>query len=213
LVRLPAGATTRVGEFDRRVDSYVERVLRNHSLADRVFYGASAVGDHGLVWMGLAVVQAVRHRRGDWPRPLLRAVIGLGVESVVVNGPLKWVFRRQRPVQVAPRPRRLRQPRSSSFPSGHASAAFFGAALLRDNDPWWPAYYLIAAVVAASRVHVRIHHASDVIGGVVTGVVLGEITRALLPVTGPARAAVDGRSGPPAAGGGMPTAPGPLPTP
>ena len=178
---LPAGAIAGIGEFDRRVDEEFQ-LLRRSEIANRVFYGASAVGDHGLVWMALAGLQALRHRSHDWRRPLRRAVLGLMVESIVVNGPVKWVFRRQRPVQVSRRPRHLRQPRSSSFPSGHASAAFFGAALLRDDDGWWPAYYLIAAVVAASRVHVRIHHASDVVGGVVVGTLLGELTRALVPV-------------------------------
>jgi undecaprenyl-diphosphatase len=80
------------------------------------------------------------------------------------------------------RPLRLRQPLTSSFPSGHATAAFFGAALLRDGDPLWPLYYAVAVIVAASRVHVKIHHASDVIAGAALGAGLGELTRRLVPV-------------------------------
>jgi undecaprenyl-diphosphatase len=144
-------------------------------------YTASALGDHGIIWLSLALLQAGRSRK-DWPRPLFRAAAGLGIESALVNGPVKWMFRRTRPVHHGPRPRPLRQPRTSSFPSGHATAAYFGAALLRDDDPLWPLYYVIALVVAASRVHVRIHHASDVLGGIAIGVVLGELARQLVPV-------------------------------
>jgi undecaprenyl-diphosphatase len=183
-LRLPPTLAARVTRFDDAVDGIVEGRLRGRSVLDRVFYGASAAGDHGLVWMGLAGVQALRHRRDDWPRPLARAVVGLAAESALVNGPVKWMFRRERPVHVGPRPLHLRRPRTSSFPSGHASAAFFGAALLRDGDPWWPAYYALAVVVAGSRLHVRIHHASDVVGGVVVGTLLGELTRRLVPVPG-----------------------------
>lgn len=173
--------------LDDAVDDWFEARLRHRKPLDLVMYGASAVGDHGIVWLALAGVQAARrHRTGrPWKRQLLRVGIGLGVESIVVNGPVKFMFRRTRPAHEGPRPLHLRQPRTSSFPSGHAAAAFFGAALLRDDDPVWPLYYGLAVVVAASRVYVRIHHASDVIGGVATGIVLGELVRKYVPLDPP----------------------------
>ena len=176
-VPIPAG----VDRLDVVIDGWFESHLRGRPGIDLMMYSASAVGDHGLIWLGLALLQAGR-RRQDWPRPLVRAAAGLGIESALVNGPVKWLFRRTRPVQQGPRPLHLRHPRTSSFPSGHATAAFFGAALLRDDDPLWPIYYAVALVVAASRVHVKIHHASDVIGGIAIGVALGEVTRHLFPV-------------------------------
>ena len=168
--------------LDEVVDNWFDAYLRGRAVPDAVMYSASAAGDHGIIWLVLAGFQAARRRHGDWQRPLLRAATGLAVESIVVNGPVKWLFRRTRPSHELPRPRHLRQPRTSSFPSGHATAAFFGAALLRDNDPIWPLYYAVAVVVAASRVHVKIHHASDVIGGAVIGVALGELVRKAFPI-------------------------------
>lgn len=170
--------------FDDAVDGWFERHLRHRDAVDAVMYGASAVGDHGIVWLALALLQAGRRRSG-WQKPLVRAAAGLGIESAVVNGPIKFMFRRTRPLHEGPRPLHLRTPRTSSFPSGHACAAFFGAALLRDGDPLWPLYYALAVIVAASRLHVKIHHASDVIGGVALGVVLGEVARRLVPVETP----------------------------
>lgn len=80
------------------------------------------------------------------------------------------------------RPFLLRRPRTSSFPSGHATAAFTAAGLLADDDPLWPVVLRVAVVVASSRVHVRIHHASDVLGGVAIGIVLGGVGRRLAPL-------------------------------
>jgi membrane-associated phospholipid phosphatase len=185
-LRLPRRADTAVGRFDRAVDDWFEIHLRTNKVANAVFYGASALGDHGILWILLATTQAARRARQGapvqaWRTTLLRDVGALAVESALVNGPVKWVFRRERPVQEAPRPMRLRQPRTSSFPSGHATAAFFGAALLRDDDPIWPLYYALAVVTASSRVHVRIHHASDVVAGIALGAVLGEVARRVLP--------------------------------
>jgi undecaprenyl-diphosphatase len=168
--------------LDDVVDLWFDAHLRGRPVADAVMYSASAAGDHGIIWLVLAGFQAARRRDGEWQRPLFRAAAGLTGESILVNGPVKWLFRRSRPSHDLPRPRHLRQPRTSSFPSGHAAAAFFGAALLRDNDPIWPLYYAVAVVVAASRVHVKIHHASDVIGGAIIGVTLGELVRKVFPV-------------------------------
>ena len=168
--------------LDDVVDRWFDARLRGRPVADAVMYSASAAGDHGIIWLVLAGFQAARRRHGEWQRPLFRAAAGLTGESILVNGPVKWLFRRSRPSHDLPRPRHLRQPRTSSFPSGHAAAAFFGAALLRDNDPIWPLYYAVAVVVAASRIHVKIHHASDVIGGAIIGVTLGELVRKVFPV-------------------------------
>jgi undecaprenyl-diphosphatase len=173
--------------FDTAVDAWFERHLRNHRLVDAVMYAATAVGDHGILWLVLAGVQAVRRPKG-WRRRFVRAAAGLGVESALVNGPVKFMFRRRRPVYSGTRPLHLRNPRTSSFPSGHASAAFFGAAILREDDPLWPLYYALAIVVAASRVHVKIHHASDVIGGIAIGIALGELARWLVPLDRPSLA-------------------------
>lgn len=187
-MREVAGALSRlpdmeaVARFDRAVESYFEKHLRGEPALDRLMYTASAAADHGMAWLALAALQGPVSGAG-W-RPLLRAGALLGAESVLVNGLVKLAFRRQRPEATEPRPLPLRTPRTSSFPSGHASAAFFAAALLR-NGSWWPLYYGLAVVVASSRVHVCIHHASDVIAGAALGAALGEIGRAAFPLLPP----------------------------
>jgi undecaprenyl-diphosphatase len=183
-----------VDRFDLAVDDWFEAHLRGRPAIDRLMYAASAVGDHGVIWLVLAALQAVRRPDGWRPR-FVRTAAGLGLESVIVNGPVKWLFRRTRPVHEGPRPLHLRRPLTSSFPSGHASAAFFGAALLREGDPWWPLYYAVAVVVAASRIHVKIHHASDVVAGAAIGATLGELARRVVPLGRPAEESTRHRRG------------------
>ncbi len=169
-----------VREFDDAVDKAFDRVRGNRVL-DRVFYGASALGDHSLIWLILGTVRGLRSDRHR--RAAVRAGIGVGLESALVNLGVKSLFRRTRPVHEGPRPLRLRQPRTSSFPSGHATSAFNAAALLSDGDERLkPLYYGVAAIVATSRVYVRVHHASDVIGGVLIGALLGRVARRLFPL-------------------------------
>lgn len=170
----------RIHRFDDRVDRAVDN-LRGNKVADRAFYAASELGDFSLIWHLVGVARGLTsdERADDAVR--LSAV--LAAESVLVNGIIKSFFRRQRPVweSVDPRPHRLRRPRSSSFPSGHASAAFTAATLLAEDNPLAPLYYGAAAFVAASRTYVKIHHASDVLAGVATGLVIGRLARKIWP--------------------------------
>jgi undecaprenyl-diphosphatase len=102
-----------------------------------------------------------------------------------VNGGIKSLFRRTRPTWAeedrGARPHHLRTPMSSSFPSGHASSAFTAAVVLSQGSPLWPVYFGTAAVVASSRMYVKIHHASDVVAGAALGLVLGTAVRRLWP--------------------------------
>lgn len=170
-----------IDRFDQRVDGAFDR-LRGHRSIDRLFYGASAIGDHGMLWVMLGALRGLRGEH-HW-RAAVRVGVGVGIESIVVNAGVKSLFRRTRPVVNVPRPLPLRIPRTSSFPSGHATSAFCAATLLAEGDPHLaPLYYGAATVVALSRIHVKIHHASDVVGGVVIGLVLGRIGRRLVPLT------------------------------
>jgi undecaprenyl-diphosphatase len=176
---LPPAWQDRIARVDERVDAAFDR-LRGNPAADRVFYAASEVADFGLLWLMLGALRGLRSEH-DW-HAAVRVGLVLGAESVLVNAVVKSAFRRRRPVWEGPRPFKLRTPITSSFPSGHASAAFCAAGLLAEDDALWPAYYAIASVVAASRVHVRIHHASDVLGGVALGMLLGRAGRRLVPL-------------------------------
>jgi undecaprenyl-diphosphatase len=185
----PTPTTTALGRrrnpidaFDRAVDAQFDRI-RGNPIADRVFYGASAVGDHGLIWLILGALRGLRGgARHQHLRAAARVGIGVGVESALVNLGIKSLFRRKRPAWDLGRPMHLRRPRTSSFPSGHATSAYTAAALLSDQDRLKPLYYLIAAIVAWSRVYVRIHHASDVVAGIAIGVGLGKLGKKLFPL-------------------------------
>ena len=113
-------------------DTTAERVLdtlRGRPAVDRFFYAASEAGNHSLIWHGLNLAQVAITR--DVRRGAAIAA-ALGVESALVNGPVKMLFRRARPTaDDNSRPHRLRQPKTSSFPSGHATSAFCAAALQR----------------------------------------------------------------------------------
>lgn len=168
-----------VDAWDDKVDAAFDAV-RGNPLVDRFFYGASELGDHSRVWHLIAAGRAAASLRAE--PAAIRLVVALAVESGLVNGVVKSLFNRSRPILEAPRPLRLRIPRTSSFPSGHASSATMAAILLADRSRLGPIYGVAAAAVALSRIHVRIHHGSDVVGGALLGALLGRTVKRLVPL-------------------------------
>jgi undecaprenyl-diphosphatase len=184
--------TTAIAAFDTAIDTRVDR-FRGHPHIDRLMYAASELGDFSLIWHLVSATRALAPDRRL--AHAVRVAALLGVESGLVNGPVKSLFRRHRPAWEQERPRRLRRPRTTSFPSGHASAAFTAAGVLAQNDPLAPLYYAIGAVMAGSRVYVKIHHPSDVVAGALVGIVLARVARKVWPfpaVSGNARGVTGG---------------------
>jgi membrane-associated phospholipid phosphatase len=173
-----SGALTSAARaFDDAVDRWVER--HRGPRLDALFYGLSSAADHGLLWTALGALRAARHRD---PAIGLRLGAALGAESALTNGPIKFAFRRIRPVSPppGPLPYGMHRPRTSAFPSGHATTAFTAATLLSTDSGAGPAYFGLAALVAASRVYTRMHHASDVLAGAVLGLGMGAVARQIL---------------------------------
>lgn len=167
-----------VRRFDAAVDTAFDR-LRGNPVADRAFYAITELGDFGLIWMLIGGVRALRN--DDDIEEFVRLAVTMGIESVVVNGVIKNMVKRERPVVETERPHNLRIPLTTSFPSGHASSAMTAATLLGQGRRTAPLYYALGLLVASSRVYVRIHHASDVVGGLAVGLGLGRIAKRIWP--------------------------------
>lgn len=160
----------RIAAFDARVDRAVDR-MRSPQL-DGVAYRLSSAADHSLLWHACAVARALTG--GGDIEYAARFSAALGIESALTNGAVKALFNRVRPADYSEIEFRhgLRRPITSSFPSGHATAAFCAATLFGGG-----AWYGAAAAVASTRVYVRLHHASDVVAGAALGVMIGAALR------------------------------------
>ncbi|HKY13310.1 MAG TPA: phosphatase PAP2 family protein [Microthrixaceae bacterium] len=149
---------------------------------NRAMYKLTGWGDSSVVWHMAGVVGALR--RHDDLEYAVRMSSVQGMEAAIVNGPVKWMFRRDRPLVVTEHAHYLRLPRTSSFPSGHASAAACAVVMLWEGAGplerlGWTA---LGGAVAWSRVHVGVHHASDVLAGASIGVGLGLLARRFWPL-------------------------------
>lgn len=177
-----------VRDFDAVLESVAERGRGVRPL-DVVMYGLSEAGNHSLLWHTVNLAQVIAGSQPD-PRPghtslhpALRRSSILAVEQALVNGPMKLVFRRRRPEQTTVTPFTVRKPRTTSFPSGHATAGFCAAGLLARDTGHQVFWYTLAGLIAWSRVHVGVHHPSDVLGGAAIGLVFARVARRMWPPT------------------------------
>ena len=156
--------------WDRAIDGAVDRM--RSPLVDGIVYRLSSAADHSLLWHVCGTATAIA--RDDFGFAV-RFIGAMGAESLLTNGVVKTAFRRVRPAEYEDIPfsHGLHRPITSSFPSGHATAAFCAARLLGGGAGW----YTLAAAVASTRVYVRLHHASDVAAGAAFGLVLGGALR------------------------------------
>ncbi len=139
----------------------------------------SGLANHSKLWVGAAVgLFAFGGRRGRGTA--LTGLVAVGINSVVVNLPMKLASRRERPDREAagvPDERHVPMPTSTSFPSGHSASAFAFAGAVGGSIPVLGAPLRgLAAAVAYSRVHTGVHYPGDVIVGSVIGATIGEAT-------------------------------------
>ena len=124
----------------------------------------SKIGTHGIVWFVLALVAAFLLRTA-WVFVVVAAAV---LVADGLAGIVKYAVGERRPHEPDPL---VTVPHSHSFPSGHTATSFAGATALSLVYPRGaPAFYLLAAAIAYSRLYVGVHFPLDVLGGIVIGV-------------------------------------------
>jgi membrane-associated phospholipid phosphatase len=113
-------------------------------------------------------------------------VITISISSLVLMLLLKQLFQRKRPLSPL-----LKAARGLSFPSGHAIMAvtFYGLlvyVLQHTIDIGWMKFLLtfllviLVILIGFSRVYLRVHYASDVLGGFIIGLLWLLISLAII---------------------------------
>lgn len=147
----------------------------------------SALANHSKLWLGAAAALSVLGGQSG-RRAAVAGVVAVGVNSAVVNLPMKFASGRTRPDRETagvPVQRWVPMPASTSFPSGHSASAFAFAGAVAASLPGLAVPLRgLAAAVAYSRVHTGVHYPGDVVVGSLVGATIGEGTalaaRALL---------------------------------
>lgn len=149
---------------------YMIQKLHNPILDD-IMIAITRFGDGGLGWIVLGILLLCFKKTRKCGFLML---LSMGICLLVGNLALKNLVGRLRPCQVDAGVRMLiSTPGGYSFPSGHTLHAFTAATaiFLHYKKPGIAALVL-AALIAFSRMYLFVHYPTDILGGIILGVVV-----------------------------------------
>jgi undecaprenyl-diphosphatase len=100
---------------------------------------------------------------------------------LIVDISLKPIIARARPFAINTAARLIYSPPPSfSFPSGHSSISFaFAASIKPLGKKWSRSAYILASLIAFSRLYLYVHFPTDVLFGILIGFFIGIFSRYL----------------------------------
>ena len=162
---MPTAITSAVSAADAVVFHWV--VAHRAALLNQPMVALSHGG--ALVWVLGTIFLGVVYR-GRWPA-VYQVMLAIGLAALLADFVAKPVVSRHRPfISFTNCEVMAGRQRSASFPSTHSAGAFAAAfSLGRVFPEVRVTVWILAALVAYSRVYVGVHYPLDVIGGAIIG--------------------------------------------
>ena len=140
---------------------------------DKIMVFITRLGDAGIIWIMLSIVLLLIPKTRKSGAVM---VVALVVDVLLCNIVLKNLVARTRPYDVNTGVHLLvAKLHDYSFPSGHtaASLASVTALYLAGEKKLWKFALVLACLIAISRLYLYVHYPTDVLGGILFGVISG----------------------------------------
>ena len=161
-----------ITSIDINILLFIQEYIRTSFLTPFVIF-ITSLGNAGIFWIVLSVLLLI-------PKKTRKigclGILGLLGSLLVNNLLLKNLVARIRPYDAfASLTPLVAKPIDYSFPSGHTGSSFAAACAMYRSLPKWAgiSLLLLAVLIGLSRLYVGVHYPSDVLAGMLTGILSG----------------------------------------
>ena len=155
--------------IDKAIVDFIHFSLKNNIL-DYIIPKITNLGELGLIWIIISIILLISKR---YRKIGFTCILALLLSLLFTDLSIKQLVQRQRPIIRYPIENSIIAiPTSYSFPSGHTSSSFAAAwVLYRQMDKYKLTFLVLAGLIAFSRMYLYVHYLSDVIAGVLVGII------------------------------------------
>lgn len=150
---------------------FLEFLESIHSpMLDKFMIFITSLGNGGIIWIILALIIFFQKNKRD-KREGLTLIFGLIIFSIIGLLILKPFIGRPRPYEVYDFNLLINKPMGSSFPSGHTGSSFATAwGIFHFNKKEGIFALILACLIGFSRMYLSVHYPTDVLAGIVVGI-------------------------------------------
>ncbi|MGV8984005.1 phosphatase PAP2 family protein [Clostridium sp.] len=162
-----------IQKFDSSILLYIKDNMHG-PIMDKIMVTSTYLGNGGIVWIMIIAVLMINKK---YRRIGFMALGALILSTILGDVVLKNVVKRVRPSATIPSINLLiAKPLSYSFPSGHTTSSFAVAGVLaRYLKNYAFEFFSLASLIAFSRLYLSVHYPTDILGGIVLGLVCSGI--------------------------------------
>ena len=142
---------------------------------DKLMVFITSLGNAGIIWIVMTIVFFLIPKMRKTGAVMAAALI---IDLLLCNVILKNLVARTRPYDVNTGVQLLvSRLHDYSFPSGHTAAAFASvtALYMAGEKKLWISALVLAVLIAFSRLYLYVHYPTDVLGGMIIGVISGAL--------------------------------------
>lgn len=168
-----------LSELDGGILLWIQEYLRNPVLTP-ILKVITTLGNVGAIWILLTLLILMMPKTRKVGCMMAAALLST---LLINNILLKNLVARTRPYDVIEGLTYIvRRPKEFSFPSGHAGSSFAAACIMLRRLPrrYGIPAFVLAVLISLSRLYVGVHYPSDVLFGVISGILISYGAEALV---------------------------------